>query len=70
MKSAARLALILACMGLALSFVQYLVRFLPSIGMGSQNLMLIYNITGPLGILLHSLPVIILAFAIMKSPED
>ncbi len=70
MKSAARLALILACMGLALSFIQYLVRFLPSIGMGGQNLMLIYNITGPLSILLHSLPVVILCIAIMRSSED
>ena len=70
MKSSARLALILACMGIALSFLQYLVRFLPAIGMGSGSMMLIYNITAPLGILLHSLPIIILSLAIMRSSED
>ncbi len=70
MKSAARLALILACLGIGLSFVQYLVQFLPRLGMGPQNMMLVYMIMGPLSILLHSLPVIILAFAIMRSGED
>ena len=70
MKSAARLALILACMGIGLSFLQYLVRFLPAMGMGSQSIMAVYNITGPLSILLHSLPIVILSLAIMRSSED
>jgi len=71
MKSAARLALILACMGIGLNFIQYLVRFLPVVGMGgSQSMMLVYNITSPLSILLHSLPIIVLSIAIMKSSED
>lgn len=71
MKSAARLALILACLGIGLSFSQYFVQYLPRLGLGGQNtMMFVYLIIAPLSILLHSLPVIILAYAIMRSKED
>ena len=52
MKSAARLALILACLGIGLSFSQYFVQYLPRLGLGGQNtMMFVYLIIAPLSIL-------------------